>query len=67
MIIICNYITSFNPHSREGSDTPLVVSVIVFVCFNPHSREGSDNVSFCYLRRFLVSIHTPAKGVTTNL
>ena len=32
--------------------------------FNPHSRKGSDNGLVLFAVLFLVSIHTPAKGVT---
>ena len=34
--------------------------------FNPHSREGSDTGDWPDLQRWLISIHTPAKGVTAN-
>ena len=34
--------------------------------FNPHSREGSDIVKPSFVEReHSISIHTPAKGVTT--
>ena len=33
--------------------------------FNPHSREGSDNWEHGALVKLLISIHTPAKGVTS--
>ena len=36
------------------------------VNFNPRSREGSDVVGRCYERLFLISIHAPAKGATTE-
>ncbi len=32
--------------------------------FNPHSREGSDLPASIYRQFRLISIHTPAKGVT---
>ena len=34
--------------------------------FNPHSRVGSDFVVLGVFGRLIVSIHTPAWGVTTN-
>ena len=36
------------------------------ICFNPHSRKGSDMESMCRSEIAQVSIHTPAKGVTTR-
>ena len=33
---------SFNPRSREGSDSHLSSFLIADDCFNPRSREGSD-------------------------
>ena len=32
--------------------------------FNPHSRKGSDPESQCFNQPTIISIHTPAKGVT---
>ncbi|EDN76093.1 hypothetical protein RUMGNA_03716 [Mediterraneibacter gnavus ATCC 29149] len=32
--------------------------------FNPHSREGSDCQDHPFWQPELISIHTPAKGVT---
>ena len=34
--------------------------------FNPHSREGSDDAGFYITYTQGISIHTPAKGVTTK-
>ena len=36
-----------------------------FKYFNPHSREGSDEVQFIRKQQKAISIHTPAKGVTS--
>ena len=56
----------FNPHSREGSDAASSFLFVKFIDFNPHSREGSDcNKSILLsILSTLISIHTPAKGVT---
>ncbi len=32
--------------------------------FNPHSRKGSDVISRVHRKRYRISIHTPARGVT---
>ena len=56
---------NFNPHSREGSDqcqTPLRPACFYF---NPHSREGSDSLAEIQPLSERISIHTPAKGVTS--
>ena len=55
---------NFNPHSREGSDRLTAISLAVRQDFNPHSREGSDQLHFQNTLVLLISIHTPAKGVT---
>ena len=56
----------FNPHSREGSDDQYLYWSLGVWDFNPHSREGSDRFRFqCNIRCF-ISIHTPAKGVTSS-
>ena len=55
---------SFNPHSRVGSDLIFKDLHLAQRRFNPHSRVGSD---VAYLDGFgcaVVSIHTPAWGVT---
>ena len=59
---------NFNPHSREGSDLIISKSILHIspLYFNPHSREGSD--AFIVLKGLsgnIISIHTPAKGVTS--
>ena len=35
--------------------------------FNPLSREGSDFIMFVLKKQGIISIHTPAKGVTTGI
>ena len=32
----------FNPHSRKGSDTRVMIASTKSTYFNPHSRKGSD-------------------------
>ncbi len=58
----------FNPHSREGSDDdPDPFDVQGQQHFNPHSREGSDvGVGVQADLPSGISIHTPAKGVTSK-
>ena len=34
--------------------------------FNPHPREGGDALVFTKPLIIIISIHTPAKGVTQN-
>ena len=36
------YCYNFNPRSREGSDSRLLLFIIFLMNFNPRSREGSD-------------------------
>ena len=55
----------FNPHSREGSDDQYLYWSLGVWDFNPHSREGSDIVGLSEVLYGFISIHTPAKGVTT--
>jgi len=38
---------------------------LLWINFNPHSREGSDGLQACFKGYCIISIHTPAKGVTT--
>ena len=54
----------FNPHSREGSDAVLPAIPAGTDYFNPHSREGSDKRAGAGVTLGVISIHTPAKGVT---
>ncbi len=54
----------FNPHSREGSDVLSEVTGTIKEDFNPHSREGSDSSCIATYKLMIISIHTPAKGVT---
>ena len=56
----------FNPHSREGSDQELSDLSPTLVNFNPHSREGSDGDDMTTDNGMQISIHTPARGVTTD-
>ena len=55
----------FNPHSREGSDSNGRWNGHEAGNFNPHSREGSDDSWLLYTPTMDISIHTPAKGVTS--
>ena len=54
----------FNPHSRKGSDLFLTDWLTVTIYFNPHSRKGSDRCIAILSCILLISIHTPARGVT---
>ena len=69
--VLLNFLTGnvscFNPHSRMGSDRGNTVSRRTRQRFNPHSRMGSDFPSFKAVVVVIVSIHTPAWGVTTSL
>ncbi len=57
---------NFNPHSRTGSDGAVLYGATDFMNFNPHSRTGSDDIDPYRLGAWkLISIHTPARGVTT--
>ena len=55
----------FNPHSREGSDCSHDKIALIYHNFNPHSREGSDGNSSTTAMPLYISIHTPARGVTS--
>ena len=56
----------FNPHSRVGSDLSAVSPYPALYYFNPHSRVGSDAITQLNNQIALISIHTPAWGVTTS-
>ena len=43
-----------------------MVHQILFSDFNPHSRKGSDGEADDDKRRPVISIHTPARGVTKD-
>jgi len=57
----------FNPHTREGCDGILFPLENGRRNFNPHTREGCDYTSVLSQRRFPISIHTPARGVTASM
>ena len=54
----------FNPHTHEGCDVLLLCAMLLLLSFNPHTHEGCDVQGFGEFSAFLVSIHTPTKGVT---
>ena len=59
-------ISNFNPHSRKGSDLPHLSEFAQPCYFNPHSRKGSDASPPVAPGTFDdISIHTPARGVTS--
>ena len=54
----------FIPHTHEGCDSVCDKFNKFMLSFNPHTHEGCDG-QFIHLDRcFVVSIHTPTKGVT---
>ena len=55
---------NFNPHSRKGSDNQAKADQEFYTYFNPHSRKGSDDYPSCFCQPIVISIHTPARGVT---
>ena len=55
---------SFNPRSREGSDSYRADKQDEKNSFNPRSREGSDVEIAKILKPVGVSIHAPARGAT---
>ena len=55
---------SFNPHTHEGCDYTLAVCIVAFQGFNPHTHEGCDGIYCPARKQYVVSIHTPTKGVT---
>ena len=57
---------NFNPHSHEGSDWADSVDWFANQNFNPHSHEGSDIMERRTWRQYVISIHTPTKGVTSG-
>ena len=56
----------FNPHSRKGSDVKKDTGEQYQKNFNPHSRKGSDRTTTKEKAIWLISIHTPARGVTES-
>ena len=56
----------FNPHSRMGSDQSVEAQTKSQMGFNPHSRMGSDIIRCTFDVVDIVSIHTPAWGVTEH-
>ena len=57
---------NFNPHSRNGSDFDIGYITLHTANFNPHSRNGSDFAKQKVNHFLIISIHTPAMGVTSN-
>jgi len=55
---------NFNPHTRVGCDTSRDACVSGYMNFNPHTRVGCDGVVNRPRATDLISIHTPAWGVT---
>ena len=57
---------NFNPHSRKGSDSGNFLNMSKIFYFNPHSRKGSDFGITVIAITKIISIHTPARGVTSD-
>ena len=57
----------FNPHTHEGCDGLPRLSPSPCDSFNPHTHEGCDTGCYTLCTNYLVSIHTPTKGVTNYL
>ena len=57
---------NFNPHSRKGSDGGQKSEINDCWDFNPHSRKGSDFSAMQLVLLTGISIHTPARGVTSK-
>ena len=61
------FLSDFNPRSREGSDFSQNFARLILLNFNPRSREGSDaTVGTCNCHAS-ISIHAPARGATAIL
>ena len=54
----------FNPHSREGSDRPVVDFFAPYSISIHTPAKGVTIHTLVFFSFFLISIHTPAKGVT---
>jgi len=59
----------FNPHTRVGCDYPDFTHVFTHIAnFNPHTRVGCDDTDSLTINSVrLISIHTPAWGVTLSI
>ena len=55
---------NFNPHSREGSDRPVVDFFAPYSISIHTPAKGVTIHTLVFFSFFLISIHTPAKGVT---
>ena len=60
-------VKNFNPHSHKGSDTGEDILKHFAQDFNPHSHKGSDVWQKFKQQWYLISIHTPTRGVTVVL
>lgn len=61
------YCKKFHLLLHEGSNIFCLCSDFMFLDFNPYSHEGSDYFISRIIRRGVISIHTPTKGVTAIL
>ena len=61
----CSDTGYFNPHSHKGSDhLSQSHNRQQAKDFNPHSHKGSDCFKVSVTCAFIISIHTPTRGVT---
>ena len=60
------YCKKFHLLLHEGSNIFCLCSDFMFLDFNPYSHEGSDYFISRIIRRGVISIHTPTKGVTVE-
>ena len=56
----------FNPRSHKGNDHESGKCAESIQCFNPRSHKGNDHVDYFCFYEFLVSIHVPTRGTTTQ-
>jgi len=57
-------VRDFNPHTRVGCDQEFADAANEQYDFNPHTRVGCDAHWLRNIAAGLISIHTPAWGVT---
>ncbi len=56
----------FNPRARTGRDIRSLMLPARLDCFNPRARTGRDALRGHGRHRWLVSIHAPARGATSD-
>ena len=57
----------FNPRSHVGNDFHILLPLFIFFYFNPRSHVGNDEMQPRDILKYVISIHVPTWGTTSQI